>query len=92
MHFLAVSSRLNRIHHDVLRRHEGKLGAQMPVDNLRINLEPIGHIHAQVQDSVDGQEALRDGKPLVGRIIQGTLEPLYGRGNRRIQRIGNDIT
>ena len=63
----------------------------MLTDNFRIYNESVNDIDHKVEDSVCREESFRDGKSLICRIIQGTLEPLYGRGDCRIQRICDNI-
>ena len=65
---------------------------QTLLDDLRIYHQSVYDVQAQIQDTVDGQEAFRNRETLVGRVIQGTLKPLGCGGDRRIQGIYHHIT
>ena len=91
MELLAVSAHFYLIHHDVLGCHERKLCSQMLLNDLRINLQSVRDIQAQIQDAIDGQEALRNRKSLVCRIIQRSFKPLGSGCNGRIQNIHHDV-
>ena len=91
MHFLTVAACFHRIHHDVLGCHEGQLGAEVFLHNLRIYHQTVYHVEAQIQDAVDGKEALSDAQPLVGGVVQCPLKPLGGGGDGRIQGVDHDV-
>ena len=91
MELLTVAACLYRVHHDVLSSHEGQLCHQMLLDDLRIYHQAVHHVQAQIQDAVDGEEALRNGETLVGGVIQGTLKPLGCGGDGRVQGIHHHI-
>ena len=82
---------LHLIHHDVLGRHEWQLVAEVTLDHLRVDLEAIRHIEAQVQHAVDGEEALRNGEALVRGIIERALKPLHAAGDGRVEGIHHDV-
>ena len=91
MKFLAVPSCLDGVHHDVFSRHKGKFGAQPLFYDLRIYLQPIRDIQAQIQNAVHSQEALGNRDALVGGIVQSALKPLGARGDSGIDHIRHDI-
>ena len=76
MQFLTVSACFYCVHHDIFSRHERKLTSQTFLDHLRIYYQTIYHVQAQIQDTVDCQEAFRNGKSLVCGVIQRSLKPL----------------
>ena len=78
MKLLPVPSHLHGIHHDILGSHEGKLAHKALLYYFGIYHQAVHHIQAQVQDAVHSQEALRNGQPLIRRIVKGTLKPLCG--------------
>ena len=80
MQLLTVAACLYRIHHNVLGRHKRQLCHQMLLNDLRIYHQSVYDVQAQIQDTVDRQEALRNRQTLVGGVIQSTLKPL---GRRR---------
>lgn len=44
----------------------------MFLDHFRVNHQTVHHIQAKIQDAVHCQEAFRNRKPFIGRIVQGT--------------------
>ena len=58
MKLLSVSAFFNRIHHDILCCHEGKLCQHVFLDNLGINHEAVNYVEAQVKNTVCCKEAL----------------------------------
>ena len=89
--FLAVAAGLDSIHHNVFRRHEWQLFPQMLLNDLRVYLQSVRDVQAQIQNSVDGKETLRNGYPLVRGVIERTLKPLDRACKRRVQSIADDI-
>ena len=92
MELLTVATVLYGIHHDVFRCHEGKLAAKALLNYLRVYHKSVYDVQAKIQNSVDGKEALGNGKSLVCGIIQGSLKPLGCGGNGRIQCIHHYIS
>ena len=92
MQLLTVSAGLYRIHHDILCCHERQLAAQSLLDYLGIYHQSVNHIQAEIQDTVDSQETFRNGKSLIGGIIQSSLKPLCCGGDCRIQCINHNIS
>ena len=88
---LTVPALLDGFHHDILGRHEGKLLEEVLLDHLRVDDEAGDDIDVELQDGVGRKERFRDGDPLVGGIVECSLEPLGGRGERRVQGIGGHI-
>ena len=60
MQLLTVTACLYGIHHDILGRHKRKLCHHVLLDDFRINLQAIGDIQAQIQNSVDCKESFRN--------------------------------
>ena len=88
---LAVAAALDGLHHDVLGRHERKLCHEVLADNLRIYHETINDVQVEVEDTIDGEEALRYGQTLVCGVIEGTLEPLCRGYQHWIHEIGDHV-
>ena len=91
MQLLTVATGLYGIHHDVLGRHERKLCHKVLADNLRVNHKTINDVQVEVEDTIDGEEALRYGQTLVCGVVEGTLEPLRGGYQHWIHEIGNHV-
>ena len=92
MQLLTVSALLHRIHHDVFRSHKRQFAHQALLNDLGIYHKAVHYIQAQIQDAVHSQEAFRYAEAFIGRIIQGSFEPLGRRGNGGIKRIRNHIS
>ena len=54
----------------------GSSAHQALLNDLRIYHQSVYYVQVQIQDTIDSQEAFRNGQTLVGRVIQGTLKPL----------------
>ena len=86
---LTIAACLYCIHHDVLRCHERKLGHQTLLDNLLIYDQTIHNIQVQIQNTVNCEEALRNGQTFIGGVIQRALEPLRGGYQHRVHRVAH---
>ena len=91
MEGLAVAAGLHRVHEDVLAGHEGQLLHNVLLDDLLVDHQARGHVFIEVQDGIHRQEGLADGDALVGRVVQGALEPLQGGGHGGVHAVGNDV-
>ena len=91
MKLLAIAAALDRVHHDVLRCHEGKLPAQTLLHHLRINHKTVGNIAVQIENGVYCQECLRHADALVRGVVQCSLKPLGRSGHCRVEAVGNHI-
>ena len=91
MQLLTVATGLDRIHHDVLSRHERKLCHEVLADNLRVYHETINDVQIEIEDTIDREEALRYGQTLVCGVVEGTLEPLRGGYQHWIHKIGDHV-
>ena len=89
--FLSVAAQFDSVHHNILSRHEGKLGHQALLNDLGIDLEAVCDVETQIEHAVDREKAFRDGKSLVGGIVQGSLKPLGARSDRRIEHVDHHI-
>ncbi len=84
MHLLAALAPFHAGHEDLFRGHEGQLGKQVLFDLLRVDDHISGNIDVQLEDRVAEQEGLGQVHAADGRVVQGALEPLVGRGGREI--------
>ena len=89
--FLAIAARLDRIHHDVLGRHERKLCHEALLNDLRVDHEAIHDVHIQAQNAVYREEALRNRETLVRGIVERALEPLSACDKHRVHHIAHHI-
>ena len=56
MQLLPVAAQLDGVHHNIFGSHEGQFLAQMLLDDLGIDHQPVHHVDVQVQDGVHSQE------------------------------------
>ena len=91
MEGLTVPPPLHRIHEDVLRGHEGELLQHVLFNDLGVDHQVGGHVLIEVQNGIGGQESLRHGDALVGRVVQGALKPLQAGGHGRVEPVGDDV-
>ena len=63
----------------------------MLLDHLRIYHQTIYYIQVQIQNAINGKEALRNAQTLVGGVIQSTLKPLGGSYQHRVHDITHHI-
>ena len=79
---LTVTARSDRLHQDVLGRHERQFGAQVFRDRGWVDDHSVGNVLHQHQCCVDRQERLRDDQAAVGTVVECTFHPLSRRGHR----------
>ena len=91
MELLPVAAPLHSVHQDVLTGHEGQLLPHVALDHLLMDHQSSGHVGIDAQNGIHRQESLGHGQTLVGRVVQSTLEPLGGGGDRRVDRVGHHI-
>ena len=63
----------------------------MLFNDLGVDHQVGGHVLIEVQNGVGGQESLRHGDALVGRVVQGALKPLQAGGHGRVEPVGDDV-
>ena len=88
---LTVCAALCGVHHDVFRRHERQLAAEVLLDDLRVNHKAVRNVHYKVQDRVGRKESFRHADALVRGVVQRALKPLRRSGNRRVQRVYDNV-
>ena len=91
MELLAVAAPLHRLHHQVLRGHEGQVLPQRPVHHRLVDAQPCRHVLAQPQHRVGAQKALRHGDAPVGGVVQRPLHPLDGGGHGGVHGVRHQI-
>ena len=91
MGLLPVGAALDGVHHQVFGGQEGQVFHQGPPDDLLVDPQAAGHVAGQAQHRVGAEEALRQGDPPVGGIVQGALQPLGGGGHGGVQGIRHQI-
>ena len=64
----------------------------MFLDNLRINNQSIYNVQAEIQDSVDCKESLRNAQTFICRVIQSSFKPLSCGCDCRIKSIYHYIS
>lgn len=88
---LAVTAGLDNGHDDVLGGHEGELLVDPAADNLGVDDETLGDVLHGREEDVGGEERLGEGDTAVGRVVEGTLEPLNRRGHERVLVDGEQV-
>ena len=91
MELLAVAAPLYGVHHDVLGCHERQLVHNVRLDDLRVNHKAVRNVHYKVQDRVGRKESFRHADALVRGVVQRALKPLRRSGNRRVQRVYDNV-
>ena len=89
---LAVAGGLDdTLHHEVFRDQKGQVLSHPAGHHGRIDHQARGDFLVEHQDGVRRQEGFRDAQPLVGGIVDGTLEPLPGGGKRRVETVADHV-
>ena len=91
MQLLPVAAPLDTLHHQVFGGHKGQIFPDGTVYDLLVDVETVGDVLGQSQHGIGTQEALRQGNPPVGGVVQSPLQPLGGGGHGGIQGIGHEI-
>ncbi len=81
--FLAVAACFYSGHNDIFGGHERQFGFDAGCDNARIDDQAVQDVDEDFKDSVDGEKGLGDDDSSVGRVIEGSFEPLLGGGGLR---------
>ena len=79
--FLSVSACFYCGHHDIFGGHEWQFSSDSCGDYLWINDKAACDVDENFEDSVDGQESFGDDNSAVGRIVEGSFEPLLRGGH-----------
>ena len=89
---LPVSAALDRLHHDIFRRHKRQFLEQVLLYHLRIYHKSVRNIYAQVEHRIRGEESLGDTQALVRRVVERAFKPLRAGGHGGVLYVRYNIS
>lgn len=84
VHLLTAFSFFHSLHKYLFCGHKGQFHAEMTLNLLWKYNHLRSNIYIQLQDCICQQKSLRNIHAAYGRVIQGTFEPLIGKGGGKV--------